>query len=560
MISAKDSISGTSRWIYALRICDALLFPVLFHQIIDAVILYTIDIYSAKKAILVIVLSMAILVGAIPLMKEKGSRWLKYASCPVTIIAASCVVIYFLSHPFSWYASRYLWMGWFPPEWHQLPLAWGGFFITLWKFYFLFFALIVLILFLHVHGNQHALIVFNTLFVLLIIRFAYKSDPDAIFVVLMLLTPLLIAIVFGYFRQPIPERRFTVFGIFFCAMAANYVGLIPPTAPRMDFPGLAKIYPTQGHSPLVSLAHIRDVVTNEKADRLYVSWGPTSGIFSVDLATNREKHLYEKDSLRYLDSTPDKQILYGVTWVKTNYIELSAEKNKLIRSVSLLKHGMGQLWISRHKGSDIYISCYDPPMLGRFNYATFKPEAIRDFRKGQTILPAGGGFFVFSPDGTKIYINLGITDIPMAFTILELDSKTLEILRSIRVPEIPYTLIYDGETDRVMFASGYSSKIFEIDPKTGAVARMHPSGVIHARMFLYDKSRRWIIVGSYYTGTLTVIDRDTSQRLISRRIARRIQFGHLSETSDSIYMTTTEGIYKIELKEVEKYLSRNKNK
>ena len=554
----EEEKAGVEKWVYVVRICDALLFPVLFYLTIDAVSLHTIGIYSAKKTILVIGASLAILVGTIPWMKEAGSRLLKYASCPVTIAALSYLLKHHLQMPFSWCATHASWFGWIPSEWHHLPLAWGGLFIALWKFYLPFFALIALIIFVHVRGIRNVLLIFNILIVVLSVWFTLKSDPDAIYIVLMLNIPLFIAIVFGFFHQPLPERRFAVLGIFFSAVVANYIGLIPPIAPKSDFPGLTKIYPKPGYTSLVPLTHIRDVVVDEKKNRLYVSWGPTSGVFSVDIATNVGKHLYKGDTLRYIDFLPDKQTVYSVGFSRQNFIELSTEKNKLFRNVSLTEYGMGQLLLSRCMGSDVYISSVEPPMLGRFDYATFKPEAIRDFRNGQTRMRSGLGFFVFSSDGSKVYMNLGITDIPMTFTILEMDSKTLDVLRSFTVPEIPaFTLVYDDTTARLLFASGYTDKIFEIDLKTGAVARVH-RGVIHARMLLYDKSRRWIIVGSFYTGTLAIIDRNSSRRLISRRIARRIQFGHISETSDSVYMTTTEGIYKIDLKEVEKYLSNKR--
>lgn len=540
-------------WLIALRAIDVMLFTVLIYFFVDAVSLYTIGIYSIVPVVVTFLLGVILL--TLPLLAEKNTGWFTFVCCPLVFIAADGCVRYILTIPPE-YSYRYggLWGGWFPPEWHQAPLVWYSFFVSMPEYFIPLFLVAIALLYLQIRGSRYTLLSFNLILIITCISFTIHFDIDALRIMIMMLTPLFVAVISYFFKLCIMERRFAVLGIIFCAAAMNYVGMLPIFMHEPHFPGLERVYPPKGQKSALHLPHLRDVICDEDKGVLFASWGPTSGILRYNLIS-KEEIVREAYVSRFLHFSFDKDYIYGVGWLKTSYFEFSTGRLLPFRQVSLKPYRMGQLFFVERSGSDVYINCYEPNVLAQFDHDTFKLKALVNFRdSGYTKMSCGTARFIFSQDESRIYQSIGMTDVPMTFSILELDSKTLEVLHTIKVPELPLNIIHDSSNNRLLVSSFYSDKIFTINLHTYKVTDVH-HGVIHARMFLYDRQRGWLITGSYYTGGLAILDINTFEKLITQRISRRIQSGHLYKKESRIYMATTEGIYRLDLDKVEKYLS-----
>ncbi|MFA6449026.1 MAG: hypothetical protein WCX65_06160, partial [bacterium] len=491
-------------------------------------------------------------------MGDEGNSFLQINSGLITVVAVSIIMRFLVGISLGETPANHVWTGWIPPELHQAPLVWKSFFAAQKSTYIPFFLLFAAVMCLQVRGSRRALLSFNSLLYATTLAFAIKYDPEMGLRIFILIAPLLTAIFFGLIRQPVPERRFALLGVIVCAASINYIGLIPLGSPAPEFPGLTRLYPTEGKKPDVPLTRLRDFIYDKNTGRFYVSWGPTSGIFSVDTATGANKTIYSEDLSRFISLSPEDNTIYGASWINSDYLEFSALTQKPTRKISLQPYRLGQLFLAKRRGDDVYVDAYQPPVFARFDNKTFRPKAIRDFRAGYTKMSCGPAWFTFSPDGSLIYISVGMTDVPATFKILVLDSRSLKVMRSISLPELPLFFFYDEETGRLIVSSFYSDKIFEIDAATGRIKKIH-HGVIHARMLLYDKTRKWFIEGSYYSGELAVIDRASSRRLISRRISRHIQFGHIDEQNELFYVVTTEGIYQVDMKAMRNYIDSGKS-
>mgnify|MGYP002629381922 CR=1 FL=1 len=530
------------------RALDGPLTLAAFYLAIDAASLSRLHIVPAQAAVIVPLLAAGVLAWSAHACRDRGVGWLAVISGPSAILLVCAVV---LVVPFET-ATDMTRRGWFPPEWHQAPWVWYSLFAAFGGWSIAYFLVWGGLLWLHLQRSRWPMLAVEVLLVLFGLYWTLFAIPEAERF-LPLLFPLILAILFGVLRQPILERRSAVVGLVLWLALSNYVGPVPPTPIDPSLPGLTQVYPRPGADALVPTTHMRDALLAGDGRTLFVPWGTTCGLLRIDRETGAVQN-QDVDLSRFLAFSEDEDVIYAAGWTNGRYMEYDPATLRLLRSVDLMQHGLGQLFMARQQGDDVYVSSYAPPILARFDRRTMKLLALNDFRDSWSRMSCGAAFYVFSPDGTRIYISIGMTDVPMTFSLMELDSQTLEVLREVTAPEMFLVTNYDAGAGQLLVSSFFSDTLFVVDLASFEVVAEH-RGATQARFFVFDEKRQWLIQGSYYTGELVVLDRRNFKELLRRRISRRIQFGHIDVERDMLRFTTTEGAFELELGTLERWIA-----
>jgi hypothetical protein len=536
-------------------------FTAMLYLAVDAASLAAIGVYSVARGVLTNLAAAALLAVTAWRARDQGWRPLELASGALAVALLSGTVSYLLPPDPSWPPSLYF--AWFPPEWHQAPMVFLTFFLSFWVIAAIWFAAFALFAVLHIIGRHLPLLLFNAAAVAVFAGYALTTNDDAARL-LPVLAPSAAAVLFGLARQRLIERRVAALGAPFALAFANYVALLPPTLPDVQMPGLERVFPREGvEVPRLpgelpsNLAHMRDVLVDEAGERMFISYGATCGVIRVDLPSGRAE-VCHASLTRFLQLSDDGRRLYGGGWLDGTLMEFSTEPLALIRAESLQPMGLGSVFKLERRGGSGYASSYNPPVFARFDFDTLEPLAVRDFREGgYTKLPCGPAHFVFSPDGRRIYLSIGMVNVPAAFSIVELDAETLEVLRTIPVPELPLKILYDAPSKHLVVSSFYSDRIFELDLASGEVRSVH-HGELHSRVLLLDDQRDWLIAGSYYNGYLSVLERSTSTLLFRQRIATRLQFARLYEDSGRVYITSDGAVFRLDLPTLEYHIRKTR--
>jgi len=546
MTSHIDRTSRAPRHVM-LRLLDPVVFLVFVFLAVDSCGLAWLGLHSVTRAVITNVLALAVLTLMVSRMKDRGNRWLAYLSGPVACGLGALLLISLQRRTFEASVEKDFWTGWVVPTWHHAPQNYFPLYGAIWPYAIAFLIAVAAVLYLHATGRRLAFVLFSITLVAGLYKFTQYTVPTDVGFVLMFELPLVVGLLFGWAGQPVIERRFAIFSLFATPALAFYVCLVPlaPTPPPMA--GLSRVYPLPGRPPAVSMAHLRDAVIDTNANKLVMSWGSTCGLLDIDLKMGTER-IMATDLMRYLSRDRETGNIYGAGFHSGDILEFGGDPLQLLRGKPLHDLHMGELLLARQNGPDLFVAGTDPPMFARLDWKTLEPRALHWFHPLQTRMPLNWGYFDLTPDGSRVYVNMYMTDIDRSGALLELDGPSLEVLRSVALPEPAVVVILDAPRHRLLLSGGESDRLFEVDWDRFEVVGVH-KGLLHARFFVYDARRNWIVAGSYYSGEIAFFDGTTFEEVYRARLSRRIQNGFIDDSGQNCYIATSEGLYRLRLDE-----------
>ena len=258
------------------------------------------------------------------------------------------------------------------------------------------------------------------------------------------------------------------------ACTATFVGLVYlgdlPLGERggwRDVRGVTQLYPCdeQPHSYPVRFA--RDVWADAGAERLYLAYGPSSGVVGFDLHTGCQTDHFEANGMiRRLWSAPDLPYLYGADDVTADVYALNKRPLTVAKEVDLFAHdgiNDGLTIAASPARNRLYVTHYARAAITEMTLDDMAYLRTLDlFEGGFTEIPAAVTSMTVGETPDVGYALVGPVDVDRNWRVLALDLVNMTVTRQGLVPGGTNYIWYSAARKSLWISGGAVRSLLEI--------------------------------------------------------------------------------------------------
>jgi hypothetical protein len=362
----------------------------------------------------------------------------------------------------------------------------------------------------------------------------------------------------------VPAYRILPFALHTTLIGLNYMGVIPITQLAPEFAaaasvgsdgvpgahryGVTRLFPANDEAPDASFSFLRKMVLS--ADRAFISYGPTCGIYSVDRDTGLRREFALTGLVRDLNWSPGGRYLWGSNWMTGEFIALDPERMESHCVADVFDYGLTTPWNFLMDGDKVYVSNVTQPILAEITLdadgcRTTLQRSIDFHTTGYTQFTDGAFGLYVDRARNRIYVLVGMLGGKFEIGLVELDLTSFTMIRDLRLAA-GTTLVPVRGRDTVLLPSYYDDSIYEVSlPQMALVRRISAAPTITA--IEQDEKRGVFYATSRTTGELLVIDDARGE------VVRRLAVGAKPEAlafdaaADQLFLGSGRGVFRIEL-------------
>ncbi|MFH1538044.1 MAG: hypothetical protein ABIH66_03740 [bacterium] len=328
-----------------------------------------------------------------------------------------------------------------------------------------------------------------------------------------------------------------------------YVGVfpLPPSRASLEGQGFEFIYPPPGERSEIDLQFLRGLIVDSEGRYLYSSYGPTSGVFQIDLET-RDLQIHRVFGVcrhLYLDEAAGR--LYALDWLNTDLMKFRAPGLELEETVDIFDGTVVSAVEFSVTGGKLYLVSSDYPALSRYDLRTLRKEAHMNFHAmGLTRFRGGAWTGVPGMGGRKIFVEMGAVDLLNTFLLLRIDITKFALDKKMKLPEGGLGLAEIPGRNKLLAASFFTGNIYQIDERKMRVDRVI-GGPLTCRKMAFDMKSGLLFALGFTRGRLHVIDLNTGDTVRKLNVGGKGLGLHYRERDDELYLGTSAGIMKIKV-------------
>jgi len=290
------------------------------------------------------------------------------------------------------------------------------------------------------------------------------------------------------------------------------------------------------------------------SERIFVNYGPTCGILSIDRQSKSVERLFINGLLRDMQLSPDGRNIWAVNWEYADFLIINPKPLSIKYSVDLYKMGLATPWNFIIEGNKLMLSNVTYPIVAQLSiennggqYAIDIEKQYDFWKKGYTKFTDGVFGIYLDRKRNKLYSLVGMIEGEYLMGLVEIDLDSFEIIRDIRLPA--GTIIQPvKEKNTVMLPSYYYGEIYEVsldDMKLVRILKTTPN----IMSMEYDERRQLFYALSRATGYLSVIEYASGDTIKKINIGSKPQPLWLDRENDQLYIGSSVGIIQIDLKQ-----------
>jgi hypothetical protein len=390
------------------------------------------------------------------------------------------------------------------------------------------------------------------------------SEPLAIRFSLLFCSPLFVIVGLLWARRRLAAFRL-VPAAFYCAMIGlNYMGLLPvhdvsemlPQASSTDHtifqqPGVSRFFPPASTRPDQSFLFLRDMASVD--NRLYVSYGPTCGVFGFDLANGAETNLEFEGTMRHMVVAPDGNHLWGLNWQHGRFLSLNTQPSpSMACAQDLFGMDLKTPWWIIAQNDRIFVSNVTPPVLAELTPSspglgcplTLK-RSINFHTNGYTGFTDGAFAMHLDEARNRLYVVVGMLEGTTMMGLLEIDLDTFKVVRELRLPA-GSTMEAVPERGTVLLPAYWGPEIYEVNLEQMAIVNTF-TAVPSVLALRYDPKRKLIFALSRAAGQMAVIDYATGKTLRTDSVGAKPEAIWLDPDGSRMFLGSGLGILKFDI-------------
>ncbi|MBI2890237.1 MAG: hypothetical protein HYY13_05575 [Nitrospirae bacterium] len=336
----------------------------------------------------------------------------------------------------------------------------------------------------------------------------------------------------------------------FLVLWAFYTGLLPLKPSRLPLPsGVEVVYPRPGESSKFPLQYVRALWLDPDRHELYGSYGPTSGLFRIHVPTGQADLLETPGVIRHFWASTSDPTLLALEWIYDDLIHVE----RAAFQVGSRTHLMDGVIISPIdlivSARDLFVLSTELPAVTRLDRATLSRVAQTNFKQlGLTQFSSGAWTMALDNTSGRLFVQLGMTDLSDRFLMVELDTSSLGVRRTMDLPAGGLELKFLPDHRTLLLPDFYSDLIYELDVDAWTIRRSIPA-VANARSLAYDPRRGLLFAASFMSGDLDVIRHSDGARIRRINIGSKPSSMHYDEVGEDLYVASSRGVLRLRLSE-----------
>ncbi len=393
---------------------------------------------------------------------------------------------------------------------------------------------------------------------------AEGSEPSWFRFLMLFCGPLMAVVAMLWARRASLAFRL-VPAAFYCSMVGlNYMAVLPVHSlhdlvpqswaidpPILAEPGVRRVHPPAGTSPDRSFLFLRGMAGLH--DHLFVSYGPTCGVYGFDLASGALANLEFQGTMRKLAVAPDGIHLWGLNWQTGRFLAMRTEPSlSLTCSQDLFPMGLRTPWDFVVQGDRMFVSNVTPPVIAEL--AMDRPgqgcpltlRRMIDFHEnGYTGFT--DGVFALHLDAARgrLYALVGMLEGTSDMGFLEIDPDSFQVLRELRLPAGMKLEPVEGR-GTVLLPNYWGRELYEVSLADMKVVRTL-DGVPNVMGMVYDPRRRLIFALSRAGGEMAVLDYASGSTLRTLAVGAKPEAIWLDPGTSRLFVGSSLGILEFDI-------------
>jgi len=274
--------------------------------------------------------------------------------------------------------------------------------------------------------------------------------------------------------------RGAVWASVFVFMGLAYVGAFPlgEQADWRGTDGITRLYPCDDTPPAYPLEFPRDLYVDPPTERIFLSYGPSSGMVVFDLETGcLTEHIEVKGMMRRLWSTPELPFVYGGDDLSGDLYAFAKRPAALVSEMDLFAHdGINDAHdvVGEASRGRLFVAHLVRAAVSVVDIEGWRFRATLNlFESGHTDIPAAvTAFAVASPEVG--YVLTGPATRDFRWRLLRVSLDDLTVLDSALIPGGTTFLHYSAARDSLWVGDATADRLLELDPHTLTVRRTLP--------------------------------------------------------------------------------------
>ncbi len=345
--------------------------------------------------------------------------------------------------------------------------------------------------------------------------------------------------------------RGSVVAIAFGSLFAFYSATVPFEVGKRAkaVPGLSVLYPPPGVVPEIPTEYLRDVFVDHDANALFATYGPTSGIIRLELASHVLTKHHTEGLFRHFRTWSGEPRLWTVDWLYSELLTFEKPNFALASKQPITDDVLIQPIDLEVLPEGFAIVSTEYPAVTLFDRDTFAKKAQIDFyRTGLTRFRSGAWLINHDPVENRLFVEVGMLDLDDQFAIVKLDPATLAVVDELKLAAGGLTMVPLVEKRSLLLGDFYSHDLVEIGMSPLEVRRTLRT-VLNCRSIAYDPKRDLIYAASFITGDLEVL-RYADGSLVKRAYLGKKPSGFFLDQQggeDALYFGSSTGILRLDL-------------
>ena len=381
-------------------------------------------------------------------------------------------------------------------------------------------------------------------------RAVMVEDP-ALFIILFVPATLCAALAMALKRPKFAARSLA------WGSVATFVGLVYlgdlPLGKRdawRDIRGVTQLYPCD-ESPLhYPIRFARDIRVDTASERIFLAYGPSSGIMAFDLHTGCHVDEFEaRGMIRSLWTDQSSPYLYGADDVSADVYQLHKRPLRVAKEVDLFAHdGINDgLTLTVNTDRDrLYVTHYARAAISELVLSSLAYTRTIDLvQAGYTDIPASVTAMTLGETSDLAYVILGPVDVARNFRALKLDLTTFEVLADGLVPGGTNYIYYSEANHSLWVADGAYASVLEIDAETLTLKATH-AGPRFSMAFSPIGAHGTLAFGGPVDPDLAILCEASGEVVRRLPVGPKIMGVHYAPEMDALYVASGQGIFRVD--------------
>ena len=380
---------------------------------------------------------------------------------------------------------------------------------------------------------------------------AVMVEDPALFIILFVPATICAATAMGLQRPKFAARSLA------WACLATFIGLVYlgdlPLGEREGWRttrGITQLYPCDDRPHGYPIRFARDVWVDAPSERIYLAYGPSSGLVGFDLHTGCQTDHWEANGMvRRLWSSPDHAYLYGADDVTADVYALNKRPLTLAHEVDLFAHdgiNDGLTVTANPERNRLYVTHYARSAISEMTLDTLEYVRTLDLVDGGwTQIPASVTSMTIGETPEVGYALVGPVDVDRNWRVLRLDLTNLTVQQEGLIPGGTNYIWYSHARQSLWLADGTYASLLEVDAKTLAMKR-RVEGPRFSMTFSPIPKHGTLAVAGPVEPDLVILCEESGEIAHRIPVGPKIMGVHYAPALDALYVASGQGVFRID--------------